>query len=212
MPGLRFNGSGFYYDYTDQQVLSALYTPAANPDSPPTIVGHFVNAPKSHIDGFEVSLEGEILPHLTISQQVGWKEGHYDNFTEFDLAANEETGAVGLANMAGKQIPFPHWSYEGSVAYSAAIGGGFILEPEFDYSFHGYYPSWLGNTFDVPSYWLANLNLTLTPENRHWAVGFWVHNLFDTQYDLTRNFFVPGVNIAAPGRPRSVGGRISVDF
>jgi hypothetical protein len=37
-------------------------------------------------------------------------------------------------------------------------------------------------------------------------------NAFNTKYDLTRNFFIPEANIADPGRPRTVGGRLTVNF
>jgi outer membrane receptor protein involved in Fe transport len=208
---LRFDGALFYYDYTDQQVLSALYTPGVD-GAPPTIIGHFLNAPKSHIEGGEMSLEGEILPHLTISQQLGYAIGHYDKFTEFNLAAYELTGATGISNLAGSSMPFPKFSYEGSFSYWFRLGAAGKLEPEIDYSYHGFYPSWLGSTFDIPAYWLANANLTFTPAGARWTAGLWVHNLFDKQYDLTRNFFVPGVNVADPGRPRSVGGRLTYAF
>lgn len=211
LPNLRFDGSLFYYNYTDQQVLSALFTPGVN-GAPPTIIGHFVNAPQSHIEGGEVSLEGELAPHLTISQQIGYAIGHYDNFKEFNLASFEETGATGISNQSGASLPFPKLSYEGSVDYWFWIAPDTKLEPEVDYSYHGNYPSWLGSLYDIPAYWLVNANLTLTPPGGKWTVALWVHNLFNKEYDLTRNFFVPGVNVADPGPPRMIGGRLTYAF
>jgi iron complex outermembrane recepter protein len=208
---LRFDGALFYYDYTDQQVLSALFTPGVN-GAPPTIIGHFINAPKSHIEGGEVSLEGELAPHLTISQQIGYALGHYDNFKEFNLAAFQETGATGISNQSGASLPFPKFSYEGSVSYWFWIASDTKLEPEIDYSYHGDYPSWLGSLYDIPAYWLVNFNLTLTPPGGKWTVALWIHNLFNKEYDLTRNFFVPGVNVADPGPPRMIGGRLTYAF
>jgi iron complex outermembrane recepter protein len=208
---LRFDGSLFYYDYTDQQVLSALFTPGVN-GMPPVIIGHFVNAPSSHIEGGEISLEGELAPHLTISQQLGYAIGHYDNFKEFNLAANEETGATGISNLSGASLPFPKLSYEGAVSYWFWVASDTKLEPEIDYSYHGNYPSWLGSLYDIPAYWLVNANLTLTPPGGKWTVSLWVHNLFNKEYDLTRNFFVQGVNVADPGPPRMVGGRLTYAF
>ncbi|HEY2049862.1 MAG TPA: TonB-dependent receptor [Caulobacteraceae bacterium] len=208
---LRLDGALFYYDYTDEQVLSALFTPGVN-GAPPTIIGHFVNAPSSHIEGGEISLEGELAPHLTISQQLGYAIGHYDNFTEFNLAAYEETGATGISDQSGASLPFPKLSYEGEVSYWFWIAPETKLEPEIDYSYHGNYPSWLGSLYDIPPYWLVNFNLTLTPPGGKWTVALWIHNLFNKEYDLTRNFFVPGVNVADPGPPRMIGGRITWAF
>jgi outer membrane receptor protein involved in Fe transport len=212
LPRLRFNGSLFYYDYYDQQILSALYTPPTD-GQPAVIIGHFVNAPHSRIEGGELDLEGEIAPHVTISQQVGYAIGHYISFpNHFDLAGYEETGVANVINSSGSTIPFPKLSYEGAVSYWFRIGPDWRLEAEDDYSFHAHYPSWLGSQFDIPAYWLDNLNLTLTPPDRRYTIGFFVHNLFDKEYDLTRNFFVTGLNIADPGRPRTFGGRFTVAF
>ncbi|MBV8684969.1 MAG: TonB-dependent receptor [Caulobacteraceae bacterium] len=208
---LRFDGDIFYYDYQDQQILSALFTPGVN-GQPPTIIGHFVNAPRSHIEGGEVSLEGELAPHLMISEQLGYAIGHYDNFKEFNLAAYEETGATGISDLSGASMPFPKLSYQGSISYWFWIAPEWKLQPEMDYSYHGNYPSWLGSIYTIPPYWLANLNLTLTPPGGKWTAALWIHNLFNKEYDLTRNFFVPGVNVADPGPPRMIGGRLTYAF
>ena len=203
---LRFNGSIFYYRYTDQQVLSAIYTPGTG------AVGKFVNVDKSHIYGGELELIGEPLPHLNISQSVGYKRGTYDKFdNDLDLPASEAAMTAIYENKSGQTIPFPKLSYDGQASYWFNVAAGYKLEAEVDYSYHGYYPSWLGSTYDIPAYWLANSNLTLTPPEGRWTAAVWIHNLFDQQYDLTRNFFV-NAKVAAPGRPRDGGVRLTYAF
>ncbi len=206
---LHLNGSGFHYDYTDEQVLSDLYTPPIN-GNPAVVIGHFVNAPKSHIDGAELELAGEVLPHLTISQQIGYKIGGFDSFPNF---VNVLTGVP--QSQTGQKIPFPKFSYEGEAAYWFGIGAGYKLEIEGNYSYHDYNPSPLPlppPTYDIPAYWLVNANLTLTPPDARWSAGVYCNNLFDAQYDLVKNFFIPGINVASPGAPREVGGRLTYAF
>jgi outer membrane receptor protein involved in Fe transport len=177
---------------------------------PPTVIGHFVNAPKSHIDGGELSLTGELFPHFTISQQVGYKVGRFDSFPNF---VNVLTGMI--QSQTNQAIPFPKLSYDGDISYWFPVGGGYKLEPEINYSYHDFNPSPLPlppPTYDIPAYWLFNANLTLTPPNAKWTLGVWCQNLFDTRYDLVKNFFIPGDNVASPGPPRTVGGRLTLAF
>ncbi len=203
---MHFNGSLFYYDYHDEQELSAIYTPGTG------AVGKFVNVNSSHIYGGELELVGEPAPHFTVSQQLGYKRGTYDDFkNDLNLAASEAAGTAIYTDKSGQTIPFPKLSYNGEVSYWLRVAGGYKLEGEFDYSYHGYYPSWLGSAYNIPAYWLANANVTLTPPVGHWTLAFWVHNVFDQSYDLTRNFFV-NAKVAAPGRPRSGGIRATYAF
>jgi len=142
---------------------------------------------------------------------VGYKVGTYDSF-----AGYATPGGVPI-NLSHTNIPFPRASYEGDVSYWAPMPGDYKLEGDFNYSFHDTYPSWLdlinpGVTYKLPAYWLANVNLTLSPPKGNWTLGFFVDNVFDQAYDLTRNFFIPQASVAAPGRPRSFGGRVTVNF
>ncbi len=46
----------------------------------------------------------------------------------------------------------------------------------------------MNNTiYDVDSYWLVNAGINLSETAGPWAVGLWVRNLFDEEYDITRN-------------------------
>ena len=89
--------------------------------------------------------------------------------------------------------------------------GAYTLTAETDYAYHGTLdPVLLGPNFRVKDYWLVNATLTLG--QGPWSVGLYARNLFDQQYDLTRNFFLGGIDIAAPGRPRSFGVRGRYSF
>jgi len=203
---VHVDAAAFHYDYTDEQVLGAIAGTGGS------IIGHFVNVPKSHIDGVEAEISGEILPRLTISQQVGYKVGTYDSFPYYEIPT---TGA--FINLSHTNIPFPRASYEGDVSYWTPIAGDYKLEGDFNYSYHDTYPSWLdminpGVSYKLPAYWLANLNLTLSPVHGNWTLGLFLDNAFDTNYDLTRNFFIPNANVADPGRPRSFGARVTANF
>ena len=202
-PELQINGAAYYYDYKDQQVLSAVWT-ANGP------VGKFANAPKSEIYGAELEVVWRPVPGLVISQSASWKEGRYKEFFDLDIPASRAANAARFVDRADQYLPFPNWSYGGSVAYTWNLAD-YALEAAVDYSYRDKYPSWLGDKYDVDDYWLANVNLTLSPNQAPWTAAVWVRNVFDEEYDLTRNFFT-SADIAQTGRPRTYGVRLTYNY
>ncbi len=199
----QLNGAAYYYDYTDQQVLSAVW----GQNGP---VGRFTNVPSSHIWGAELEAVLRPVSGLRISQSLSYKKGEYDEYEAMDVAASRLAGEAVYVDMSGDPILFPAWSYSGSVSYDWTLSG-FAVTAETNYSYRDDYPSWLGVKYDVPSYWLANASVTVGPENANWSIAFWARNLFDQDYDLTRNFFT-SADIAQPGRPRTIGVRLSLQY
>ncbi|MBV1905509.1 MAG: TonB-dependent receptor [Pseudomonadales bacterium] len=200
---LSIYGSIFYYDYSDQQVLSAVL----GQNGP---VGRFANAPESFIYGAELEMNWQPVAGLNIVQAFGYKEGEYDEFFDLDVPASRAANTSIFVDRAGESLPFPEFSYSGSVSYTWEVSGfGFLAET--NYSYHDDYPSWLGPVYDVENYWLVNASVNLFPSESRWSVGIWVRNLFDEEYDLTRNFFT-SADIAQPGRERTFGIRVSADI
>lgn len=202
---LRLNGSAFYYDYKNQQVQSAIYT-SFGP------IGNIVNAPSSYIYGGEVELQWNPVRALRLTQSLGYKTGEFNEFTDLDIAASGAAGKAVFVSRAGKKVGFPPVSYGGSAAYAWDLGA-YTLEAAADYAFHDKLtPLLLGPTYNVKAYWLANASLTLSPAKGPWTLTLWGRNVFDTKYDLTRNFFLPGISIAAPGESATWGGRVSLAY
>ncbi|WEK58636.1 MAG: TonB-dependent receptor [Candidatus Brevundimonas phytovorans] len=200
---IQINGAAYYYDYNGQQVLSAV----CGVNGP---VGRFTNA-DSKIYGAE--LEGVFRPAagLRISQNVSYKQGEYTDFVDLDIPKCQQTPRVtAFIDKSGDEIPFPALSYSGSISYDWTVSG-FAVTAETNYSYRDEYPSWLGPKYDVEAYWLANASVTVGPEDANWSVTFWARNLFDQDYDLTRNFFT-SADIAQPGRPRTIGARLSLQY
>ncbi|MBU2418907.1 MAG: TonB-dependent receptor [Alphaproteobacteria bacterium] len=202
-PTVQINGAVYFYDYTDQQVLSAVY----GVNGP---VGRFTNVPSSEIYGAE--LEGTFRPvdGLRISQSISYKHGEYVEFFDLDVPASRAAGLAIYVDKSGDEIPFPAVSYGGSIAYDWAVQN-YALTADFNYSYRDDYPSWLGEKYDVPAYWLAHASVTLSPSTGPWTATAFVRNLFDEEYDLTRNFFT-SADIAQPGRPRTYGVRLSYQY
>lgn len=206
---LRLNGALFYYGYQDQQVLSTVWSQQSS-----SLVGSFVNAPRSRIVGGELELLWQPIHGLEIQQYVGYKEGKYtDDFLAVNGTATVAAGGEVYNNYKGEQLSFPKLSYGGSIAYTWPVAE-FDVRAETNFSYRDEYKQLLllGPNYTLDPYWLVNANLTVSPRNGNWSAGVWARNLLDKEYDLTRNFFLPGTSVAAAGEPRSVGVRVSYNY
>lgn len=206
---LRINGALFYYGYHDQQVLSTVLNQHSL-----SLVGTFVNAPRSRILGGELELLWQPINRLEIQQYLGYKEGKYtDDFLAVNGTATLAAGQEVYNNYKDYDLSFPKLSYGGSFAYTWEIAD-FDLRAETNYSYRDQYEQLLllGSDYNVDSYWLVNASLSLTPRNGNWSLGLWAKNLLDKEYDLTRNFFLETASIAAAGEPLSAGVRVSYNY
>lgn len=204
---LRVNTALFHYDYRDQQFQDVTTTTTG------ALVGKIINIDKSSVDGGEIELQWRPLPGLSIGQALGYKHAKFDRFD-----------SPLLGNLSGHDQFLPKLSYGGNVAY-AWTAANLDWRIAADYSYHAKYPSWLnllnvdgGHTYDIPSYWLANARVEVAPVNSPWALQLGVQNLFNRQYDLTRNFFgnrpstQDDLNVAAAGAPRTVTLTLSYNY
>jgi len=198
---LRIDAAVFYYRYKDQQILGKVFDYGSD-----SYVGRFVNA-DSRISGGEVELEWRPLAGLSVSQYFGFAQGYYTS-----TLLNSDTPAV---DYDGQPESFPKVSYGGDLSYGWSVGN-YKVTAESNYSFHDTYSQFylLGsNDFTVPKYWLANANLSLSPSSgAPWTLTLWGRNIFDKGYDTTRNFFLPGTEVAQAGEPATFGIRVSYKY
>ncbi len=199
---LRINAAAFLYRYKDQQILGKVLDALSG-----SYIGRFVNVPESRIAGSEVELQWRPLPGLSLSQYAGYTVGYYESYLP-----NSSTPAVDYDGVAES---IPKWSYGGDAAYAFAVAG-YTVTAESNYSFHDAYSQFylLGsNDFTIPRYWLANANLSLSPASgAPWTVTLWGRNIFNRSYDVTRNFFLPGTEVAQAGEPATFGVRVSYKY
>lgn len=208
----RINGAAFYYDYEDQQVQSAEFAQiVAFGIAVP--IGRIINAPQSEIYGGELELVWSPLPELQIGQSLGYKDGKFIEFTDLDITASSAAGEAVTINRAGQSLGIPNVSYQGYVTYQAPVSSRFNLRTSLDYSFRDdTTPPLLGPVYTVDDYWLVNARVSLLTANDRWELALWGRNILNTDYDETRNFFTPGFDIAAPGRPAIYGVSAAFQF
>ncbi len=207
---VTLNGAAFYYDYTDQQVQSAIFDAGTN-----AVVGRIVNAPESEIYGGELELVWRAADWLTLGQTFGYQAGEFTAFTDLDIAASIAAGAAETIDRAGQDLGFPNISYQGFIAAERALAGGWRASARFDYSYRDDLAlPLLGPAFTVDSYWLANAEIAVGPDDGRWSLALWGRNILNADYDETRNFFIasPAADVAAPGLPATYGARVSLRY
>ncbi len=203
---VRLNLSAFYYDYHDQQIQSAVVDPTAG------LIGSIVNAPKSHLLGGEFEADWSPIHNLTLTQSAGWAYGRFDQFSSVLTAVKVDGEYVGIfGNRKGNSLPAPKITMNGSITYKWDLGR-FDLLTGLDYSLRSTYNSLFGSLYNVAGYTLFNANATLSPKDGRWSISAFGENILDKQYDVERNFFLNGDDIALAGLPATWGVRLGVNF
>ncbi len=204
LPGanLRVDVAGFYYQYQNQQIQSAVVNPLTG------LIGSIVNAPRSHLYGGEAEITWSPVAGLTQPQSVG----AFDDFSSV-LSAKKVGGVfVGVfQNRDGEALPFPKFTANGSASYLYDLGR-YTLNTSVDYSLRTTYNSLFGSLYNVAGYMLVNAHVTFAPANNRWSVTAFGQNVLDKRYDVDRNFFDLGDDIATAGLPATYGVRASVNF
>jgi outer membrane receptor protein involved in Fe transport len=196
---LRVDASLFVYRYRDQQILGKVLDSLSG-----SYIGRFVNA-NSRLNGGELEVEWHPVAGLSLTQYAGFVEGYYTS-TLLDSSN---------VDYNGRPLSVPKWTYGGDVSYGWDVGH-YKVTAESNYSFHDTYSQFylLGsNDFTIPKYWLTNANLSLAPAGgAPWNLTLWGRNIFNKSYDVTRNFFLPGTEVAQAGEPATFGIRVSYKY
>lgn len=203
---LRVNVAAFYYDYRDQQLQGVLYTETAR-------VGRILNVPKSHLYGAEAEITWAPSKLLTISQSVAYKYGEYDEYmAQSGATLDPATGKyvnIQYKDNSGMRLPLPDLDYKGSVAFHLPVGG-WMIEPEMNWAYRADRYSTSAASV-IPSYWLANANLAITPAAAPIRLTIWAHNLFDARVEETRNQFISARTVSVHP-PRTIGASIAYHY
>ncbi|GBR54215.1 TonB-dependent receptor [Neokomagataea thailandica NBRC 106555] len=203
---LRLNLSAFYYDYHDQQVLSALV------NSQTGLIGALVNAPRSHLAGGEFEADWSPLPGLMITQSGGWAVGQFDRFSSVYSATRiNNIFYANYQNKRGTALPAPKLTFNGSATYHWQIGH-YDASAGINYSLRSTYYSLFGPAYNVAGYTLWGATASFGPHNGRWSISAFGNNIFNKKYDVTRNYFISGNNIALAGMPGTYGIRFGVSY
>ena len=218
---VRFNLSGFFYDYTDQQLSQV--TNLATTTS---------NAGSSTIWGIESEFVVIPVPGLTIAGNVAYLNTKFDEFCTTDsrnpaLPLDPENctfddGAGGTfvtSNLAGNRLPrAPDLTAFVSATYETDLGemlDGFV-RAEWQFTGDQFFSVFNRPTIAQDGYHLFNASAGISAADDRWSVQVWGRNIFDKEY--FSNLFESGViaTLVIPqgfvGPPATYGVTVGFEF
>lgn len=194
---LRFNVTGFYYDYSDLQV-NQLISPG---------VVSISNAANATVKGVEVEIVAIPISGLNLTANVSRLDATYSRFPNAPLAAALGTGTIDATGHYLDAAP-PYSAYL-SARYGWDWGpGDAYVQAEYSWQDRVFYdPS---NFLDTSqgAYGLVNLYAGYNWGHKGWQAQLWVKNLTDAQY-LTSALANGLVPTGEAGAPRTFGVRFT---
>jgi outer membrane receptor protein involved in Fe transport len=168
---LSLNGAGFYYNYTNKQLLAKTIDPVFGP------LDALVNIPKSRIIGAELSLLAAPLRGLSVSASA----------TYLDAVVTKYVGVSGigaLGNYAGTPVPFtPKWQAAATADYDWQMNGldCFIGETS-TYNSSTYAVVGADPVSYIKSYYVLDLRGGVRLAGGRWTIMTYGRNVTNTFY------------------------------
>jgi iron complex outermembrane receptor protein len=187
---IRFNGSVFYYDYSDLQVFAFVVVNGVG-------FSTISNAADAGVTGAEFELQWLPTENLFVNLGVGLLDAEYDDFI------------ISQGDFSGNTIPMsPDMNLNGLVQYAINLDGKGIvtLQTDFSYQDDVSFDALNNPLLSQEAYWLWNARVSWTSPGDHWEVAAFGRNLADEQflvYGFDLSFF--GFNEEMLGTPRAYG-------
>jgi len=197
---MRFNLTGFYMQYKDQQLTAIDLT---NPTSSPFIQ----NVGKGDRTGFEIETVIAPVQGLTINGNLGYLDAEYD-----------DVGSATNISVASRVLRSPKWTYNIGAAYEVPVGDGSVMTSlNYNYRSKQSTTSSDGNTVLLDGYGLLNGRIQYNAPGDQWQLALFATNLTDKTYfiggfDFARRETAIGVSQLDVGRPREVGVNLRFNF
>ncbi|HMN46434.1 MAG TPA: TonB-dependent receptor [Povalibacter sp.] len=201
---LQWNNSLFYYDYSDLQVLFQ-YEP-----TPGVTQTQFVNAPKSHSQGWETELEYRPTSDLTMRLVYSYLQAEFDEFS--GVADISSPNASALQDLKGNTLPqSPENKVGAAISYAL---GDVTLSATYSFVDEQYYGIFNTDRYRAPSYEVVGVR-AVWDANAHTRAVLGVSNLLDEEgyTQVTPSTFASGaVRRVQPLAPRIVSAEIQFKF
>ncbi len=187
---LRFNGTAFFYDYSDLQVYAFVVVGGIG-------FSTISNAADADVWGTEFELQWLPVDNLFVNLGLGYLNAEYQDFVIPD------------GDFSGNRIPMsPEVTMNGLVQYDVPLGdaGTLTLQTDFNFQDEVSFDALNNPLLREDSYWLWNARAAWTSADERWEVAAYGRNLGEEEYmvyafDLS--FF--GFNEEMIGTPRFVG-------
>ncbi len=194
---VRFNGSAFYYDYSDLQVFAFVIVGGVG-------FSTISNAADAEIYGAEFELQWLPIDNLFVNLGLGLLSTEYQDFV------------IPSGDFSGNDITMsPELTANGLIQYDIPLDGNgtVTLQTDFNYQDEVFFDALNNPLLREGDYWLWNARVSWTSADEKWDVAAFGRNLGDEEYmvyafDLS--FF--GFNEEMIGTPRAFGLEATYNF
>lgn len=195
---LRFNLTGFYYDYKNLQVQSFLV---------PGVID-ITNAATATVKGFEAETRLRVIDGIQVGGALTYVDATYKSYPKAIGPGNVVYDASGNRLNAS-----PRWAYNLFLELESKLGNGGRLFGRADFNWRGlqYYTQQNVAIESQPAYGLLNGNLGYTSPGERFEVSVFVRNLADKVYS-TSTATLGGATVGVLGAPRSYGIQLSARY
>ena len=193
---MRLNLTGFYIDYTDQQIFTVL-----NLDN---FDFGLDNIGKSRSYGIELETNVLLIPGLNLDMNMGYLNTKVVEFETFDFAT------IAFIDASGGKLPLsPDFNGNLALTYITPIKNTMAFEVNTNYIYQS------EMFFDLPedlvqeAYGLLNTRIGITSKNLD--LFLWGKNITDVAY-YSYGFGISGFNAASFALPRTFGASLTAKF
>jgi iron complex outermembrane receptor protein len=209
---LRFNFSGFYYDYRDLQVS------ARNATTNLTVLQ---NAAKAESYGLEAQLDAAVTRQLNLSASVAYTHARFTDFPGAQVL-NPTTAVVGgrtvqtgnassFINASGKALPkAPDWTVNLRADYTVPVGEGSLRFAGNLYHSSRFYAEF-ANRIYTDAYTTIGASVKWSAPGDQFSVTGFVDNLTDERHALTVSNSATS-DFTVDSRPRTFGVRLQYTY
>ena len=199
---LRFNISGFYYDYQNMQV--AIPVPGAQ---------RTFNAAAAELYGIDVDFSARPIPALKIDGGVNWTHSSYTKFPGGPIVTPLPGGgaATTSGDLAGNTLVHaPKFTANISADYTLDLGDS-ALDFVASYSYNsGFF--WYPDNFQTqPKTNIVNASIGWTAPSKTWGIDVWGRNLLGEKYYSFVSELSSGY-MGSPAEPRTYGATLRFSF
>jgi iron complex outermembrane receptor protein len=206
---VRFNASGFYYDYSDKQIRARTRDPRFG------LLEALINVPKSYILGAEAEISARPVEGLDLSFSGTYlKSKVSSHFSEQGgLAVYNQSGYTG--DFYGSKLPYtPKFSGVFDGQYQAALNDTMNAFVGTTVRYSGGFNTTFANdilkadVYQLKAYTLLDLRAGISAQDESWKLTIYGQNMTNKYYET--GVFSAETDFVFAGRPRTYGLRLSI--
>jgi iron complex outermembrane receptor protein len=212
---LTLNLAAFWSDVDDYQTQIV--------DTNPPYPAYIANIPGVRSRGFELSFNWSPLDWLSLGGGTSYTDAVYRSYANGPAAPELGPSSVyHYADLTGRPLASaPKWVFTFSADASQSLGisapGGLgtlaaYLHADTRYQTSNYTAVNDSRYSLAKAYDVTNLRLGIRTEDEHWDLGFFVNNLLNQRYYLSRSLATTGQLSGTPGDPRTAGVTLKVKY